>query len=100
VDDIIYALGVFKELANGKTKDEIEIISPSVYITYNFARKISKRIHGYCFFNNTQINDIKKALKPYFKTQKISRRIRLCFIREFCLANKFRYKLTEIAGTK
>lgn len=100
VDDIIYALGVFKELANGKTKDEIEIISPSVYITYNFARKISKRVHGYCFFNNTQIDDIKKALKPYFKTQKISRRIRLCFIREFCLANKFRYKLRVIAGTK
>ncbi|MDM3007569.1 MULTISPECIES: glycosyltransferase family 2 protein [unclassified Citrobacter] len=100
VDDIIYALSVFKELANGKTKDEIEIISPSVYTTYNFARKISKRIYGYCFFNNTQIHDIKKALKPYFRTQKTSRRIRLFFIREFCLVNKFKYKLRLLAGAK
>ncbi|MEC5643134.1 glycosyltransferase family 2 protein [Citrobacter koseri] len=100
IDDIIYALGVFKELANDKTKDEIEIISPSVYITYNLARKISKKIYGYCFFNNTQIHEIKKALKPYFKTQKISRRIRLYFIRELCFVNKFKYKLRLLAGAK
>lgn len=100
IDDIIYALGVFKELANDKTKDEIKVISPSVYITYNLARKISKKVYGYVFFNNTQIYDIKKALKPYFKTQKISRRIRLFFIREFCLVNKFKYKLRLLAGAK
>ncbi|HDS6872982.1 TPA: hypothetical protein QH073_003783 [Citrobacter koseri] len=100
VDDIIFALGVFKELANGKTKDEIKIISPSAYIIYNLARKISKRVYGYCFFNNKQIHDIKKALKPYFKTQKISRRVRLFFIRELCLVNKFKYKLRLLAGAK
>ncbi|WP_275150309.1 glycosyltransferase family 2 protein [Citrobacter freundii] len=100
IDDIIYALGVFKELADDKTKYEIEIISPSVYITYNLARKISKKVYGYCFFNNEQIRSIKKALKPYIKTQKTSRRIRLFFIREFCLVNKLKYKLRVLAGTK
>ncbi|MFU1871244.1 glycosyltransferase family 2 protein [Citrobacter portucalensis] len=100
IDDVIYALNNFKELANGKSRDEINIIFPSVYITYNLARKISKQVYGYCFFNKNQARDIKTALRPFFKTQKISRRIRLLLIRQLCLANKLNYNLRVRTNTK
>lgn len=100
IDDIIYVLERFKSLAHGKEKDEIEVISPSVFITYNLARKLSKKIYGYYFFNKKQIDDIKKALKPFTKTQKTSRRIRLFFIRELCFISKLKYKIRARSDTK
>lgn len=100
LDDLIYALGVFKKLAANKTKEEIEIISSSAFLTYNLARKISKRINGYVFFNKAQSNEIKKSLGPYIKTKKTSLRIRLFFIREFCFLNKYKHMIRALIGSK
>lgn len=93
IDDIIYAMGVFNELLSTKSKSEIEAIAPSVHLTYSLARRVSTRVHGYCYFNKDQIHGIKEAVAPFLITQKMSKRIRFFFIREYCLIKKIKYKL-------
>lgn len=92
IDDIICAMGVFNELLNKKGKSEIETIAPSVHQTYSLAKRISTKINGYCSFNEEQIHYIKKAVTPFSGTQKLSKRINLLFIREYCLIKKIKYQ--------
>lgn len=92
IDDIVYALGVFNQLVNKKCKAEIETIAPAVHLTYSLARRISTNIHGYCFFNKRQIDDIKNAITPFLITQKTSKRIKFIFIREYCFIKRLKYK--------
>ncbi|WP_336241256.1 glycosyltransferase [Citrobacter freundii] len=93
VDDIICAMGVFNELLSTKCKNEIETIAPAVHKTYSLAKRISTRINGYCSFNEEQIHHIKNAVSPFASTQKISKKINLLFIREYCLIKKIKYRL-------
>ncbi|MFQ1038198.1 glycosyltransferase family 2 protein [Citrobacter koseri] len=100
IDDVVYALGVFNELLNTKCKSEIETIAPAVHLTYSLARRISTSVHGYCSFSKGQIHDIKNAVTPFTSTQKLSKRVKFIFIREYCLIKKVKYKLRAYLANK
>lgn len=93
IDDIIYALSIFKDLIQTKNKNEIITLAPSARLTFSLARRISTSIHGYCFFNKNQIEGIKLAMAPFASTEKFSNRMKLVFMREYCFIKRMKYKI-------
>lgn len=93
IDDMVYALGVFRQLLTTGGKEEINTIAPAVRLTYSLARRISCGVHGYCYFNRQQIREIKFATAPFKRTEKLSKRIKFAFMREYCLIKKAKYAI-------
>jgi glycosyltransferase involved in cell wall biosynthesis len=91
IDDVIFALAVFTEILNKSHPADANILAPAVRSTYSLLRRISTNVHGYCFFNAEQAKKIKSLVLPFSKTEKFSKKIKLCFLREYCLLNKIKF---------
>lgn len=90
IDDVIFALTVFTEILTKNDPEEASILAPAVHSTYSLLRRISTNVHGYCFFNTGQVKKIKLLVLPFSKNERISKIIKLYFLREYCLLNRIK----------
>ncbi|NIG74016.1 glycosyltransferase [Klebsiella sp. Ap-873] len=90
IDDVIFALATFREILDKSDPDAANILAPAVHSTYGLLRRISTNVHGYCFFDADQIKKIKSLTLPFSKNERISKRIKLYFLREYCQLNRIK----------
>lgn len=92
IDDLIQVLRILNNIKLQNEPDGLTVIKPSMIMTFKLAKRISTHIHGYCYFNPQQTEQIKKLMRPYIKNEKFSFYIKTLLLREYCLINNIKYK--------
>lgn len=100
IDDLIEVMNILNKIRIDNTQHGLEIIKPSMIMTFKLMKRISTHIHGYCYFNDQQTVKIKKIIHPFMKGERFGFYIKTLFLKEYCLINSIKYKFKNKRASK